>query len=75
MLSPESQSLLSGLNYIEYDHRMGGEYSFSHRQGTHGIAYALALAAWAATENKGTVIMMKDQNLEGRGWRERQWGI
>jgi hypothetical protein len=76
-LPPENQALLNSLNCIEYDRRMGGGFSFTHRQGTHDdIAYALALAAWGATQEKSTVIMMKDQDeKEHRSWRDRERGI
>ena len=55
------QNILSSLNCIEYDRTQSGGRTFHHPQGTHDdIAYALALAVWAATQNSGVVIMMTD---------------
>jgi hypothetical protein len=54
-----------------------GDYLFSHLRGTHDdLAYALALAVWAAKADGGrTVIMMKDEPPGPKGWREREGGI
>jgi hydrogenase/urease accessory protein HupE len=48
------------LNCIEVERARNGRYSFSHPLGTHDdLAYALAMAVWAATQSSGKVIMMK----------------
>lgn len=48
---PNIPELLGSLNCIEYVRTRTGGYSFSHRQGSYDdLAFALALACWAAKE-------------------------
>lgn len=63
------QDILSSLNCIEYDRNQSGGYNFHHPRGTHDdIAFALALAIRAATQNSGTVIMTTDRTSKGSGF-------
>lgn len=49
LILPNSPELLASLNCITYEATWRGTYRFSHRHGTHDdLAYALALAVWAA---------------------------
>ena len=68
---PDWIDLLASLNCIVADRSRTGSYSFDHLRGTHDdLAYALALALWVATQNSGTVIMMKDEPVSDTpSWR------
>jgi hypothetical protein len=60
LLPPDDRRILANLNCIEVERARNGRYSFSHPLGTHDdLAYALAMAVWAATQSSGKVIMMK----------------
>jgi len=49
LVLPNSPELLASLNCVTYEATWRGTYRFSHRHGTHDdLAYALALAVWAA---------------------------
>ena len=55
---PDNVTLLTNLNCIEADRTPVGRYVFSHTKGSHDdLAYALALACWAANKPDPTVIM------------------
>jgi hypothetical protein len=68
---PDWIDLLTSLNCIVASRNRNGNYSFDHPIGTHDdLAYALALALWVATQNSGTVIMMKDEPVSDEpSWR------
>ncbi|MHB8603386.1 MAG: phage terminase large subunit [Nitrosotalea sp.] len=62
IILPDDMTLLMNLNCIEAERTMAGRFSFSHPQGSHDdLAYALALACWAATKPTATVIINKGE--------------
>ncbi len=59
---PEDLELLSHLNSITCDTTRMGLYTFDHASGTHDdLAYALALALWAARKPSPTIIASKPE--------------
>lgn len=68
-------NLLSNLNCVVSKRSRLGSYSFEHVKGSHDdIAYAPALAVWAA-RGGGTVIMMKYEPPKDSGWLGRERGV
>ncbi len=64
-------NLLANLNCIEAERSRTGGFRFSHPAGTNDdLAYALALAAWAASGRSATVLMMGADETKKASWRE-----
>lgn len=56
---PNDSELLAHLNCIVFERNRTGSYLFDHLKGTHDdLAYALALAVWAAGHRKQPVIVI-----------------
>lgn len=74
---PSDGELLGHLICVIFERNRAGDYLFSHLKETHDdLAYALALAVWAAkVDGRRSVIMMKDEPPGPKGWREREVGI
>ncbi|MEM2760474.1 MAG: terminase family protein [Nitrososphaerales archaeon] len=55
---PNDRDLLANLNCITYERSHSGNYYYKHAHGTHDdLAYALALAVWAAKSNEEGVVI------------------
>lgn len=56
---PNDRELLASLNCITYERTHSGGFNFKHRNGTHDdLAYALALAAWAAKHSEEGIVII-----------------
>ncbi len=68
---PDNLELLSSLNCIVTERNRIGEYSFTHPSGTHDdLAYALALAVWAAGSGPPPTFIMMKQEPQPPNWRQ-----
>jgi hypothetical protein len=79
---PNDRDLLSHLNAVTFELDRTGSYIFGHEAGAHDdLAFALALAVWAARSGSSVWMLKKEdkdedsKNSEGRQWRERERGI
>jgi phage FluMu gp28-like protein len=70
VLPPGELNLLANLNCIQAERSRTGGFLFSHPHGTHDdLAFALALACYAASGKITTVVMLKRDEPEKVSWR------
>ncbi|HZW58269.1 MAG TPA: terminase family protein [Nitrososphaerales archaeon] len=63
---PNDLELLANLNCIQAERTRSGGYVFGHPRGTHDdLAYALALAVYAATGKPPPIVIMMTNNDQG----------
>jgi len=60
IILPDDLTLVSNLNCIEAARTGAGHFTFSHPRGSHDdLAFALALACWAAAKSTPTTVMIR----------------